>query len=87
VHKIEELTIHLKEYGTFGNFLNMGQKRPFSKRNDYLTLKRAQVLKCPVIFFYVFFTHTMGAKSITRAKSIARGRLAANYDTSKVVFW
>jgi hypothetical protein len=29
----------------------------------------------------------MGTESITCAKSIARGRFAANYDTSKVFFW
>jgi hypothetical protein len=28
----------------------------------------------------------MGAKSITRAKSIARRRFTANYDTLKIVF-
>jgi hypothetical protein len=34
-----------------------------------------------------FYGFTMGAESITRAKSIARGCFAANYDTLKVVFW
>jgi hypothetical protein len=29
----------------------------------------------------------MGAESITRAKSIARGRFTANYYTLKLVFW
>jgi hypothetical protein len=29
----------------------------------------------------------VGAESITRAKSSERARFAANYDTSKVVFW
>jgi hypothetical protein len=29
----------------------------------------------------------MGAESITCAKSIARGRLAANYYTLKLFFW
>jgi hypothetical protein len=29
----------------------------------------------------------MGAESITRAKSIARGRFAANYYTLNLVFW
>jgi hypothetical protein len=29
----------------------------------------------------------MGAESITRAKSIARGRFTANYYTLKLIFW